>query len=93
MGFFNLYKPKEYGYRYIYYDPKKEAKKEREKRLAEEELGKEAGGTFRPGLQKGYLREMAHKNKPNAGSQIRKSNIRLVIILVLLFLLFYFLIS
>ena len=27
MSFFKLYKPREYGYRYIYYDPKKEAKK------------------------------------------------------------------
>lgn len=32
MGLFNLYKPKEYKYRYIYYDPKKEASKEREKK-------------------------------------------------------------
>ena len=30
MGFFNLYKPREYKYRYIYYDPKKEAQKERD---------------------------------------------------------------
>jgi len=33
MGLFSLYKPKEYKYRYIYYDPKKEALKEREKKI------------------------------------------------------------
>ena len=35
-GFFNLYKPREYKFRHIYYDPKKEAAKEREQRLADE---------------------------------------------------------
>ena len=34
MNFFKLYKPKTYNYRYIYYDPKKEAQKEREEKYA-----------------------------------------------------------
>ena len=44
MGFFKLYKPKTYNYRYIYYDPKKEAQKEREERYAT----KDENGEQRP---------------------------------------------
>ena len=93
MGFFNLYKPREYGYRYIYYDPKKEARQEREKRLAEEQQGNAGGDEFKTTLRKGYLREMARKNKPDVAQQIRKSNIRLILILALLLILTYFLLT
>jgi hypothetical protein len=43
MGLFSLYKPKEYKYRYIYYDPKKEAQKEREKQREAVEKMAESG--------------------------------------------------
>lgn len=92
MGFFKLYKPKEYGYRYIYYDPKKEAKQERERKLAEE-AGEVKDGAYKSSLHKGYLREMAQKNKPDVSKQMRKSNMRLILILALLLILFYFLVS
>ncbi|HEY5591617.1 MAG TPA: hypothetical protein VIK55_11440 [Paludibacter sp.] len=90
MGFFNLYKPKKYGYRFIYYDPKKEAQKEREKRLAEGSEDNKA--EFKSSIQRGSFRKQAEKNKNVRGYQARQSNIRLVIILfVLLALLYYFL--
>lgn len=87
MGFFKLYKPKEYKYRFIYYDPKKEAQKEREKKLAEEQNN---SGEFRPSIKRGMFREMADKNKMDMKSQIRNSNVRLILIIVFLLILMYF---
>lgn len=92
MGFFNLYKPKEYKYRYIYYDPKKEARLEREKQLANEQNAK-SDSTYRPGIRRGSFREAIEKNKGDYGSQIKKSNTRLILIILLLLVLFYFLLT
>jgi hypothetical protein len=88
MGLFSLYKNKEYGYRYIYYDPKKEEKKEREKQRAMEE------GTiaYEPTLKRGVFREMANKNKNFRLEQMRKSNIRLAIILIIMLTFLYLII-
>ena len=92
MGLFNLYKPKEYKYRYIYYDPKKEASKEREKKL-EESKGNE-DGTYRPTIiKRGAFREMANQNKSIRREQARSSNIRIFIIVALLLAITYFLIK
>mgnify|MGYP004701644675 CR=1 FL=1 len=84
MGFFNLYKPREYKYRYIYYDPKKEEKRAREK---------QESGEYKPVLRRGVFREMANKNKNMRVEYIRKSNIRLVVILAIMLALIYFLLS
>lgn len=92
MGLFNLYKPKEYKYRYIYYDPKKEASKEREKKMEESKTN--ADGTYKPTiLKRGAFREMANQNKSIRQEQARSSNIRIFIILALLLAITYFLIK
>ena len=92
MGLFNLYKPKEYKYRYIYYDPKKEASKEREKKLEESKANED--GTYRPTIiKRGAFREMANQNKSIRRDQARSSNIRIFIILALLLAITYFLIK
>ncbi|MBP6259967.1 MAG: hypothetical protein KA370_00530 [Paludibacter sp.] len=92
MGLFNLYKPKEYKYRYIYYDPKKEASKEREKKLEESKANED--GTYRPTIiKRGAFREMANQNKSIRREQARSSNIRIFIILALLLAITYFLIK
>jgi len=88
MGFFNLYKPREYGYRYIYYDPKKEEKKEKEKLRADVE-----SEPHKPILRRGVFREMADKNKNFRVEQMRKSNLRLVIILFTMLAILYYLFS
>ncbi len=88
MGFFNIYKPKKYGYRFIYYDPKKEARKEREKRLAE---GND--GEFKTSIHRGSFRDEAAKNKSSRSNQSVKSNIRLILILFVLLLLAYYLLK
>lgn len=92
MGFFKLYKPKEYKYRYIYYDPKKEAREEREKQLAEEQSARD-NGDFKPSIRRGTFREMADKNKTDMRSEIRKSNTRLIIIVGVLLVIVYFLLT
>ncbi len=91
MGIFNLYKPKEYNYRYIYYDPKKEAIKEREKKTTTADKVRE--GEYKPTIRRGTFREMADKNKNFRNQQTRQSNIRLVFILIILLAIAYFLLK
>lgn len=92
MGFFNLHKPLVYKYKPIYYDPKKEAKKAREESAVNAE-SKTPGSTYKPSLKRGSFREMADQNRNSKHVQSRKSNIRLIIILLILFAIAYFLIK
>ncbi len=92
MGLFSLYKPREYKPRYIYYDPKKEAKEARDKeRNNEKSLNED--GSYKRIIKRGTFKEMAEKNKSFRTEQIRQANIRLVIIVGLLLALFYFLLQ
>ncbi len=91
MGFFNLYKPKEYNYRFIYYDPKKEAQKEREKKTEASE--KKSNGEYKPSIRRGTFREMADKNKNFRTQQTRQSNIRLIFIIIILLAIAYFMLK
>jgi len=88
MSFFKLHKPREYGYRYIYYDPKKEAQKEREKRMQEAAQNGESG--YKTTLHRGSFRQQAEKNKFARTHQTQQSNIRLIIILLILLTITYF---
>ncbi|MBP1676678.1 MAG: hypothetical protein H6Q20_1237 [Bacteroidetes bacterium] len=97
MGFFNLYKPREYKHRYIYYDPEKEALKERQKEWQKEMAANDdtaESKEYRPTIRRGTFREMADKNRNMVKVQeARKANIRLlVIILALLALMYYILV-
>ncbi len=92
MNFFKLHKPLVYKYKPIYYDPKKEAMKERQKQKEAAEKSAE-DGNYRPSvLRRGAFREMADKNRNSRASDIKKSNVRLIIIILILFLIAYFLI-
>ena len=89
MGFFNLHKPLQYKYRYIYYDPKKEAQKEREQQLkANSEADQQQYKRF---IQRGTFREMANHNRNDRRSATMQSNVRLVVIIVILLLVLYWL--
>ena len=90
-GFFNIYKPRKYGYRYIYYDPKKEAQKEREKRLAEMESNPD--GEFKTTIHRGSFREEAERNKNSRKRQNVSSSLRTVLILFILLIIAYFLLK
>lgn len=87
MGFFRLYKAREYKPRYIYYDPKKDAKKEREMKR---ELS-EVKSDFQISLHRGSFREQMPKLKRNRRKQLQASNIRVLIIIAILVVLMYFL--
>lgn len=90
MSFFKLYKPRQFGHRFIYYDSKKEAQKEREKRLSKESVNVDS--SFKPTIHRGSFREQAEKKKNVRARQSRQSNTRFIIILfVLMFLLYYLL--
>ena len=95
MNFFKLHKPLVYKYKPIYYDPKKEAQKERDRQLKQEENqdDNEAKKTYQPKiLRRGSFRELADKNRNLKHAQVRQSNIRLVVIILILILIAYFLI-
>jgi len=87
-GFFNLYKPRKWDHRFIYYDPKKEAQKEREKRLAKGENVSES--EFRTTIHRGSFRDAVEQNKNSRKHQSSQSNIRLIIIIFILVALVYF---
>lgn len=88
-SFFNIYKPRKYDYHYIYYDPLKEARKERERRMGvtNEDSDKE----YRPTLHCGSFREEADKLKKTRTKEVRKTNRNVLIILIILLILAYFL--
>jgi len=88
MGLFNLYKPKEYKYRYIYYDPKKEAQNNVNSSLRIRKSCKRwrISSDYPPW----HFREMADKNKNIRREQAQKSNVRLIMILIVLLAIAYF---
>jgi hypothetical protein len=88
MGFFKLYKPRTYDYRYIYYDPKKEAQKEREKRLNGNQSD---NNEFKSNIRRGTFREQANMNRPTRKGINAQSNLRLIIIITILLALVYYL--
>lgn len=93
MKFFKIHKPLKYRYRPIYYDPKKEAQKEREKKAALEAESGKTDGTYEPKiLKRGAFREIHDKSRHSIQRQKRQSNIRLIIIILLLFFIAYLLI-
>ncbi len=93
MGFFNLHKPLQYKYRYIYYDPKKEALKEREKAMKDVEQPLEAENTgFKTSIQRGTFREMANRRGDRRTAD-KQSNIRLIVIIIALLAVMYFLLK
>lgn len=93
MSFFKLHKPLVYKYKPIYYDPKKEAQKDRMKKMEQEGQAEVKNEGYEPKvLRRGSFREMADKNRNSKHAQTRQSNIRLVIIILLLLLIAYFLV-
>ena len=92
MPFFNLYKSQTYNYKPIYYDPVKEARKEREARYAKNENGEveEHTGEFRTTLKRGSFREELEKNNKVRKEYSRQSNLRLIIIMAILVAIAYF---
>ena len=91
MGFFNLHKPLQYKYKYIYYDPKKEAQQEREKKAKEQKDALADG--YKPSIRRGSFREMSKLGQHERRSSVMHSNIRLVVIIIVLFVLMFWLLN
>ena len=93
MSFFKLHKPLVYKYKPIYYDPKKEAQKDRMKKMEQEGQAEVKKEGYEPKvLRRGSFREMADRNRNSKQAQTRQSNIRLIIIIMILLLIAYFLV-
>jgi hypothetical protein len=88
-NFFHIPKPKGFNIKPRYWDPEKENRENRERRINAELGIKEEGGGYRPYIGKGAFREGMSKGRWNSNKQRRKSNIRLLIIFLLLLLLLY----
>jgi hypothetical protein len=85
--FFKLHKPKQFEYNPIYWDPEKEEREERIRRIKQEMGVDEEGSSMqRSSIRRGSFRQYKRNAKVRAS---RSSNIRLIIILAVLFLLSY----
>ncbi|MFP4526252.1 MAG: hypothetical protein ACLFNL_07680 [Bacteroidales bacterium] len=90
LKFFHIPRAREYGYKPIFYDERKEELERRKRAIdqeqaMEERMGKEAYIANIKGQMRGYMR-MARKER-------KKYNIRVAVILAILFFLAYLLLS
>jgi len=86
-SFFKINKNRRFNFTPRYYDPQKENLEKRIKSI-EQEMGVKEGEAYRPSIRKGQMTNYFNRKKGKAQKQ---SNIRLVIILLVLFLISYFL--
>jgi len=86
-SFFKINKHKEFNFIPRYYDQQKEKLEKRIKSI-EQEMGAKEGEAYRPTIRKGQMSNYFNRKKGKAQKQ---SNIRLIIILLVLFLISYFL--
>jgi len=85
-SFFRQNKPKEFRFNPRYYDPVKEEKEERLRRI-KEELGMSTDGEKRYStIQRGTFNQRFRQNQQKAK---RNSSVRLLMIILVLFLLVY----
>lgn len=87
---FKIPKHKEFNYRPIYFDPEKEEREERIKRIkAEMGVKDEDGKPYKPGIVRGQMRGQYRQHYTQSK---RQSNVRLIVILLTLFALAYYII-
>ena len=86
-SFFKINKHKQFDFIPRYYDPQKEDLEKRIRSI-EQEMGANEGEAYRPSLRKGQMSNYFRGKKRKAQKQ---SNIRLIIILIVLFLISFFL--
>ena len=91
LKFFHLQKAKQFNVPYRFYDPDKEDREDREKRIKEELGIKEEvdhSKPYKPTL-KGQFRQSQGRASKSDEDARRNSNIRLIILILVLSLLFY----
>ena len=86
-------KPRQWDYRPIYYDEDKERRKKRLEELKKEREmneGKTSETTeFKTSIERGSFREAAERNRTTLKKEHRMINIRVLIIVVILLLAFF----
>ena len=85
--FFKLPKHKQFNYQPLYYDPEKEAREARAKRIAASS-GDNSEKKYIPNISRGSMREYYKREKKKVHKQ---SNIRLIFIIAILFIIAYLL--
>jgi hypothetical protein len=88
--FFFTPKPKAFNVEPRYWDPKKEERENRERRIKAEMGIKDDDGSYRPHISRGEFKKGMMQGKWSLKTQRRRSNTRLLIIVALLILLLYF---
>jgi len=86
--FFKLPKPRRFNYSPLYWDPEKEEREDRIRRIRQEMGIDIPSDPTRTTIRRGSFRQASQKTKVKAA---RSSNIRLLVILAVLFLLAYLL--
>lgn len=86
IRFIKLPRHRQFDYTPRHWNPEKEAREERVKRIRQEMGSDDAKGPERSTIRRGAFRDAKMKNKVKAN---RSSNIRLVVILAILFLISY----
>ncbi len=89
ISFFKTPKPRPYRHKFIYYDPEKEERQEREERVNKELGIKDENKPFVTSIKRGSFRRMYEdgvevNNNSDFKRQKRTSNIRLLIIILIL---------
>lgn len=80
--FFHTPKPRKFNLQPRYWDPEKEEREARDRRI-NAEMGIKEDGDFKPHISKGDFRKGLSDGKWSVGAQRRKSNNRLVILFVI----------
>lgn len=95
ITFLKIQKPRQYVHKNIYYDPEKEAREEREVRVNKELGISQAEGEFKTSIKRGSFRRMRSDvevaETRDMQSERRMSNIRFVVIVVVLIVIAAFL--
>ena len=86
-SFFKQNKPREFNFIPRYYDPEKEAREERLKRIKLEMGIREEGDTYVPGIKRGSMSNYFRQKDKRVEKFI---TIRLVVIVLVLILITYF---
>lgn len=86
--FFKLPKPRKFSYSPLYWDPEKEEREDRVRRIKQEMGIGDPSGPARTTIRRGSFRQASKKTRVKAN---RSSNIRLLVILAVLFLIAYLL--
>lgn len=96
ISFFKTPKPRPYRHKFIYYDPEKEERQEREERVNKELGIKDENKPFVTSIKRGSFRRMYEdgvevNNNSDFKRQKRASNIRLLIIILILLVIVVYL--